>query len=118
MGRLNGRLQKPERKDISGERVDAIIHRIVGSGDDGPVDTGRAIAVIPGLNAPRVVKSLDETYEEFCARIDKLSLQAKGLDEMSDDALQAAIDALQAIILEPNCEGKIAAQRLGSGMEH
>ena len=98
MSRLDGRLQKLERKDIPGEKVDAIIHRIFGLGDDGPVDTGRAIAVIPGLNAPRVIKSLDETHEEFAARVDKLSQHAKGIDEMSDDALRAAIEALNEMI--------------------
>ena len=38
---MNGRLQKLERKEAPGEGVDAIIHRIVGSGKNGPVDTGR-----------------------------------------------------------------------------
>jgi hypothetical protein len=102
MSRLDGRLQKLERKDIPGERIDAMIYRIVGPGKNGPVDTGHAIAVIPGLNAPRVVKSLDETYQEFCSRVDKLSLQAKGIEAMSDDALQAAINVLQEIIDDPH----------------
>jgi hypothetical protein len=107
MSRLNGRLKKLERKDAPYERISAIIHRIVRPGKNGPVYTGHAIAVIPGLNAPQVIKSLDETYEKFSARIDKLSLQAKGIDEMSGDALQAAIDALGEVIAEMNRQAEI-----------
>ncbi len=44
------------------------------------MDTGHAIADIPGLNAHQVIKSLDETHEEFSSRVDKLSQQAKGID--------------------------------------
>ena len=49
-----------------------------------------------------MIKSLDETHVEFCARIDKLSQQAGGIDEMSDDAMQAAIDALGEVIADMN----------------
>ena len=59
------------------------------------------------MNAPRVIKSLDETHEEFCARIDKLSLEAKDIDEMSDDAMRAAIGALGEVIAEMNRQAEI-----------
>jgi hypothetical protein len=55
---LNGRLQKLERKEAPYERISAIIHRIVEPGKNGPVGTGRALAVIPGLNAPQVIKCI------------------------------------------------------------
>jgi hypothetical protein len=107
MSRLNGRLRKLERKDAPYERISAIIHRIVEPGENGPVDTGHAIADIPGLNGHQVIKSLDETHEEFRSRVNKLSLQAKGIDEMSGDALQAAIDALGEVIAEMNRQAEV-----------
>ena len=101
------RLKKLERRDAPVERISAIIHWIVEPGESGPVDTGRAIAIIPGLKAPHVNKSVNETHAEFAARIDKLSLRAKGIDEMSDGAFQVAIDALIEIIVEANRQAEI-----------
>jgi hypothetical protein len=102
MSRLHARLQKLERKNIPRKRVDAIILTFVKPGANEPLDGEQEIAFIMGLPVPEVIKSLDETHEGFCSRVDKISLQAKAIEQMSGKEMQSEIEALQEAITDAN----------------
>jgi hypothetical protein len=102
MSRLHARLQKLERKNIPRERVDAIVVTFVKPGENGPLGGEQEIAFIMGLPVPQVIKSLDETHEGFCSRVDKLSQQAKAIEQMSGKEMQSEIEALKKAITDAN----------------
>jgi hypothetical protein len=106
MSRLNTRLQKLEQVSGPKQRVKAVIKTVFGTSPDGPARTGHAYANILGVQAPMVVKSLDETADQFRARIDGYTARVDQILSLNDHAAAEATEVLRLDIEAANVVSK------------
>jgi hypothetical protein len=102
MRRIETRLQRLESAKAGVQMVTVVIRRFHCPSDDGPQETGQAIASFTRGPVPNLHKSFGETFAEFDDRIDQIDTRLSAIRHIPEGQRASELDLLAREITAAN----------------